>query len=104
MKTSNLLHIGSRKSIPAEDILYLESDLNYTKVFTIRSMIYSSTSLKIIENRIGENPSFLRINKGLIVNTQYVKSIEGTSVIMKNNRTLSISRRRMSSVTLFSSL
>jgi two-component system LytT family response regulator len=95
MKASNLLHIGSRKLVPIEEILYLQSDLNYTKVFTTGPMIYSSTSLKIIENRMAGNPTFLRINKGLIVNIRYVKSLEGATLVMKNNLTLSISRRRM---------
>lgn len=96
MKINPLLHIGSRQVIPYEDIMYFQSDANYTKVFTISGkMIYSSTSLKIIEGRIVDNQLFFRINKGLVINLQYVTAVLDSEVIMLNKLYLPISRRRL---------
>lgn len=96
METSDLLHVGSRVKLLMKEILYLQSDTNYTKVFTTNGkMVYSSTSLKMIENRMAGNSIFIRINKGLVVNRLYIKTIERAEVILNNNLSLSVSRRRL---------
>ena len=87
--------IGSRKKVASEEILYLQSDLNYTKVFLVNGqMIFSSTTLKIIERRLAENPEFLRINRGLVINRQHVKTYQEASVELSNNLSFVVSRRR----------
>ncbi len=96
MKIDTLLHIGSRQVLPYEEIMYFQSDTNYTKVFTIcGKMIYSSTSLKIIEGRLVDNQLFFRINKGLVINLQHVTAVLDNEVIMLNKLFLPISRRRL---------
>jgi len=92
---NNIIPIGSRKKVPSEDILYLQSDLNYTKVFLVNGqMIFSSTTLKIIESRLAENPEFLRINRGVVINRQHVKIYQEASVELSNNLSFVVSRRR----------
>lgn len=94
MKT-NIIPIGSRKKVASDEILYLQSDLNYTKVFLVNGqMIFSSTTLKIIESRLSENPEFFRINRGIVINRQHVKTFQEASVELKNNLSFVVSRRR----------
>jgi two-component system, LytTR family, response regulator len=92
---NNIIPIGSRKKVPSKDILYLQSDLNYTKVFLVNGqMIFSSTTLKIIESRLAENPEFLRINRGTVINRQHVKAYQEDSLELNNNLHFVVSRRR----------
>jgi DNA-binding LytR/AlgR family response regulator len=94
MKT-NIMPIGSRKKVVSNEILYLQSDLNYTKVFLVNGkMIFSSTTLKIIESRLSENPEFFRINRGIVINRQHVKTFQEASVQLSNNLQFVVSRRR----------
>jgi DNA-binding LytR/AlgR family response regulator len=57
-------------------------------------MIFSSTRLKIIESRLAENPEFLRINRGLVINRQHVKTYQEASLELSNNLSFVVSRRR----------
>lgn len=92
---NKIIPIGSRKKVPSEDILYLQSDLNYTKVFLVNGqMIFSSTTLKIIESRLAENPEFFRINRGVVINRQHVKTYQEGRVQLSNNLHFMVSRRR----------
>lgn len=92
---NNIIPVGSRKKVPSEQILYLQSDLNYTKVFLVNGqMIFSSTTLKTIEGRLSENPEFLRINRGVVINRQHVKTYQEASVELSNNLQFVVSRRR----------
>ena len=95
MDISQIIHIGSRKRILSEDILYLQSDLNYTKVYTINGKMHLvSTTLKTIEARLSSSAHFLRINRGLVINTRYIKSQFANSVELSNNLVFIVSRRR----------
>jgi DNA-binding LytR/AlgR family response regulator len=93
--TSTHIHIGARKKIESECILYFQSDLNYTKVFLVDGqMIFSSTTLKKIEGRLIGKPEFLRINRGIVINLNHVKTYQETSVELTNDISLAVSRRR----------
>lgn len=92
---NNIIPIGSRKKVLSNEILYLQSDLNYTKVFLVNGqMLFSSTTLKTIESRLAENPEFLRINRGVVINRQYVKTYKEGRVQLSNNLHFVVSRRR----------
>jgi two-component system, LytTR family, response regulator len=96
MHISQIIHIGSRKRILSEDILYLQSDLNYTKVYTINGKMHLvSTTLKTIEARLSSSAHFLRINRGLVVNSNHIKSFNKKTLTIANKE-LNISRRRLS--------
>ena len=92
---NNIIPIDSRKKVTSKDILYLQSDLNYIKVFLVNGqMVFSSTTLKTIESRLSENPEFLGINRGVVVNCQHVKTYQEDSVELSNNLQFVVSRRR----------
>jgi DNA-binding LytR/AlgR family response regulator len=98
METLILKSQIGHENIPSADILYLQSDTNYTEIFTINHpKRLCSITLKKVENRL-DNMAFLRINRGLTINrlhvSQLCKSEKQPFVILSNGQQLPISRRR----------
>lgn len=79
------------------DILYCESDTNYTNFyFANRSVICSSKPIHEYETML-EDSNFVRIHKSFLVNLEHVKEYlkgEGGSIILNNNKEIEVSRRR----------
>jgi DNA-binding LytR/AlgR family response regulator len=104
-KTSSLdlavdqcLRLTHRYLIPTNDIIYLESEWNYTNVYTSDNKKHiSSFTLKILESRITED-DFLRINRGCLVNLKHITQITGLKrngqALLSNGSILNISRRK----------
>ena len=80
-----------------EEILYLQSDVNYTLFFLQNGeKIIVSKSLKDYEKILPEH-QFFRIHQSYLVNIQYVKKVlkeDGGSVLMPSGTQLPISRRK----------
>jgi DNA-binding LytR/AlgR family response regulator len=98
MENISILRLTGRNRIPMEDIMYLESDWNYTTVHTLDKRKHTSGfTLKILEKRIADK-SFLRINKGLLINRIYIRDISPMQkeafVRLTNGQTLPVSRRK----------
>ncbi|MFN3850485.1 MAG: LytR/AlgR family response regulator transcription factor [Spirosomataceae bacterium] len=97
MKTTELLHVGSRKRFDTQEIIMLEAYENYTKVHLVSGQIFiSSTTLKKIEARLKDNPNFFRTHKTFMVNLKYVTAMKESSVEIEHNRNVTLSRRRKS--------
>ena len=98
IKTENeqlKVHVGSRKYLAPEEMIHLESDLNYTTIYLADGKkILSSTTLKIIEGRLLPFKNFVRINRQSLVNIDLVTRIEGQMCVLINNKILNFSRRK----------
>ncbi|MGL4630672.1 MAG: LytTR family transcriptional regulator DNA-binding domain-containing protein [Leadbetterella sp.] len=89
------VHIGSRKYLRPEDMMHLESDLNYTVISLINGdKIVSSTALKIIESRLSPFKKFVRVNRQSVVNLDWVTVIQDNVCVLQGNMQLTFSRRR----------
>ena len=100
LKTTNIMaeiiHIGSRKRVDSDEIIYFKSDSNYTTVFlTNGNIIYSSTTLGLIEKRLTSLMNFVRINRGLLINRNEIITREGSRILLRNDHLLNISRRKL---------
>jgi DNA-binding LytR/AlgR family response regulator len=98
METLSILRLSGRTIIPKEEILYLESDWNYTNVHTLDKRKHTSGfTLKILEKRISDK-GFLRINKGLLINRQFISQVSQVQkeafVLLTNGQVLPVSRRK----------
>jgi two-component system LytT family response regulator len=99
------VHVGSRKYLSPADILHLESDLNYTQILLADGKkILSSTTLKIIENRLSPFKNFVRINRQSIVNLDLVEKIEEKALILPDGQRIHFSRRRGKNFIVWSSM
>lgn len=81
-----------------DTILYLRSDNNYTEFFTADgSQFWCSKTLKIYEKLLLPE-GFFRVHRSFLVNLNFVEGYsnkDGGSVIMKNQKQLPISRRKL---------
>ncbi|MDP1817689.1 MAG: LytTR family DNA-binding domain-containing protein [Leadbetterella sp.] len=88
------VHVGSRKYLAPSDILHLEADLNYTQILlSDGKKILSSTTLKIIENRLLPFKNFVRINRQSVVNIDLVEKIEDQTLFLPGDKKVVFSRR-----------
>lgn len=94
METINKIHVGSRKYLLPEEMLHLESDINYT-IISLKNgkQIVTATTLKKLETRLLPFKNFFRINKSAIVNLDYIKPVDDTFTLT-NLRKIAFSRRR----------
>ena len=83
--------------VPLEDILYCQSDSNYTTVVhKDGATTVVSKSLKSI-SEILEDHSFFRIHQSYLINLQYVSKYlkgQGGEVVMSNSKHLPVSRSK----------
>lgn len=83
--------------VKAEDILYCEADSNYTKIFCRDGSKYVvSRTLKEYDELLSEH-DFFRIHNSYLINLNCIKKYirgEGGQVIMNNDTTLDVSKRR----------
>ena len=93
------LQIGNDlKIIDVNDIMYLEADDNYTKLFIHQEIIIVSKTLKHFESLL-DKVKFFRSHKSYLLNINYVDKIikneNNHYAILKNDITLLIARRRL---------
>jgi DNA-binding LytR/AlgR family response regulator len=92
------VHVGSRKYINPKEMLVLESDINYTIISLNNGQkILSSTTLKIIESRLMSFSNFVRVNRQVVVNLDFIEEESENGFLLSNNRLLVFSRRRAKS-------
>lgn len=83
------------------DTIYLEAEVNVTRFYLASGKsILSIYTLKKYSHQFSDT-LFVKINRGSLVNTLYIASIDRTSVTLINNTNLVISRRSISSVLFF---
>jgi DNA-binding LytR/AlgR family response regulator len=88
------IHVGSRTFLLPEQMTHLDADCNYTIVnLQDGSKIISPTNLSKIEKRLTEHKNFVRVNKSIIVNLNYVETIE-SGFVLNDNRLVLFSRRK----------
>ena len=83
--------------LPIKDILYVESDGNYSTIHTENNQkVVSSRKLGEYEELL-QTMHFLRIHHSVIINLDHIKEYlrgDGGSVILSNGTELSVSKRK----------
>lgn len=91
---------NSNKYIPANNILYLQGENNFTKVYTNGeySDFLTYQTISYWENRLSEY-GFIRVHKSYIVNLEYLVSVKDISTCeIQGNNILPIGRKYASAV------
>ena len=82
METNNpfeLINVGGRKKVELKQIIMLRADLNYTYIHLLDgSTILVSYTLKKVAERLIAFDYFIRPNKSILLNMQYVTNFDGT--------------------------
>jgi two-component system LytT family response regulator len=84
-----------REYVILKDILYIEGDRNYTKIYlNQKPYLFTSKTLGQYEEYLNFLP-FYRLHKSFLVNLDYAQHIEsGNVLVLKNGQELQISRNK----------
>ncbi len=77
--------------INIKEILYINSDSDYTDIYISNKKFISSESLKYWENKLGSH-NFIRVHKSYIINMAKVEKIVGNQVCLTANIKIPIGR------------
>lgn len=84
--------------IKPEDIVYIKADNSYSEIYLENGkQMIVSRSIKNFEDGLKENPSFCRIHKSYLINTQFVEKYDksnGGWVTLSNKKELPISSEK----------
>ncbi|KIO78219.1 transcriptional regulator [Pedobacter lusitanus] len=72
------------KRIKINDILYMEANKDYVKIYLSNQTYSIHSSLKSVEEKLSQN-IFLRIHRSFIINISKVDTIKGGTLIINNN-------------------
>jgi two-component system LytT family response regulator len=92
---SELVHLGSRKTINPSKILLLKADTNYTLIYLVDGTEFmTATNLGTLEERL-KDFNFYRTHRSTLINLKYVSDIEidflsGNFEVMRMNSNLNI--------------
>ncbi|WP_259014714.1 LytR/AlgR family response regulator transcription factor [Emticicia fluvialis] len=91
---------GKSKFVRPEEVIFLESKINYTILYLTNGRTYlSARNLQVYENKLMVLPYFFRIHRGIIINMMHVEKIKldklSGSVLLQSGEELCISRRRI---------
>lgn len=73
-----------------DEIVVIESKLNYILVQTKELDILTYMSLTEISNKLTKEMGFIQLHRSFILNTEHIKTIEGNTISMDNGKKLSI--------------
>jgi DNA-binding LytR/AlgR family response regulator len=71
------------KKIPLNEIIYIESEKEYIKIFTKNGVTKTKQSLNFYDQE-GENSPFLRIHRSFVINIEKVVSFTNTEIQVDN--------------------
>jgi DNA-binding LytR/AlgR family response regulator len=74
-------YTGRMVKIMLMDILYMEADRNYSRIFTSQKEFLLSVTLKYIEDKL-KIPFFMRIHRSYLVNMMYINQVLEADVMI----------------------
>ncbi len=96
--TISLFNFHDTINLPVSEILYVERESRYLKVTTHNhEALYDNRSIKEFQKALNE-PTFVLVDKGVMINIEFVYKTEHNTVTMFDQRVFTISRRRMGEV------
>jgi DNA-binding LytR/AlgR family response regulator len=90
----NLVHVGSRTSVSAGDIVYLKAEINYTVLLLSNGKrLFVSYNLGKLHDRLSEFSDFVRPNRNMVINLRFITHYS-SEILYLNKQAIQISRRR----------
>jgi DNA-binding LytR/AlgR family response regulator len=93
-----ILKKDGREQVKAEEIIYIQADINYSTFYTRTQHFTTAFHLGFFEQSLQEQPNFVRISKSYILNINYLQRLvwskNAKEVQLRDGTRLSISRRR----------
>jgi two-component system, LytTR family, response regulator len=97
-----MVHAGNVvKKLEPDEIQYIVADGAYSNIYTNESSYSVSKTLKDIEDLHLHDKKFIRINRGIIVNADFIKEYtkgQYFAITMKDEKVFEVSRRKKAEV------
>jgi two-component system, LytTR family, response regulator len=97
-----MVHAGSVvKKLEPDEIHYIVADGAYSNIYTNESSYSVSKTLKDIEDLHLHDKKFIRVNRGIIVNADFIKEYtkgQYFAITMKDEKVFEVSRRKKAEV------
>lgn len=89
------IHIGGLvRTIDIQSIMYLQSEVNYTRFFAKDGKTYLEAKTLKHFDKVLADTEFIRIHKSYLVNRNCIVSMTSDFVLLKNGVQLPVSRRK----------
>lgn len=89
------ISIGGRKTVSPKQVLMLVADINYTTIHLFNGEHFIiATTLKRVQKSLDSHGNFVRTNKKIVVNWDYVRSHCAKQLTLQNNQIIPFSRRQ----------
>jgi two-component system LytT family response regulator len=89
------VHVGSRLEFFPTDIVMIEADVSYSFLYLKNGQrIIVSTNIQKLEERFLPFMNMVRVHRSYMINTQFLKQIDGVNAILVNDIQCIISRRK----------
>lgn len=89
------IHLGGLvRTIDIQSIMYLQSEVNYTRFFAKDGKTYLEAKTLKHFDKVLEDTDFIRIHKSYLVNRNCIVSMTSDFVLLKNGVQLPVSRRK----------
>lgn len=89
------VNVGSKTAIFPYEIVMIKADTSYSYLFmTDGRKIMVSTNIQKLEERFLHCQSIVRVHRSFLINTQFLKFIDGKNAVLANDIQCVISRRK----------
>ena len=75
-----------------DEVLYVEALSDYVNIVTAKHKYIVYTTLKALETRLSTLPSFLRVHRSYLLNTQHIESIEDNTANLRGGHFVPIGK------------
>lgn len=89
------VHVGSRMEVNPTDIVMITADISYSYLYLKSGQkVIVSTNIQKLEERFLPFRNMVRIHRSTMINTQFLKYVDGSSAFLTNDMQCVISRRK----------
>ena len=91
--TDLFVKVNSRMvRINFDEVLYVEALSDYVNIVTPKQKYIVYTTLKFLENRLSTFPSYIRVHRSYLLNTQHIESIEDNTANLRGGHFVPIGK------------
>jgi DNA-binding LytR/AlgR family response regulator len=89
------VHVGSRLEFHPSDIVMIEAEISYSYLYlSSGKKIIVSTNIQKLEERFLPFINMVRVHRSFMINTQFLKYVDGVNAHLTNDMQCVISRRK----------
>lgn len=89
------VHVGSRMKLGSSDIVMIEADIRYSFLYLKNGKkVIVSTNIQKLEERFLPFRNMVRVHRSFMINTQFLKYVDGANAFLVNDMQCVISRRK----------